>query len=98
MMLWRNKFRAEDAGSLDESATSIQSAAETLKNMLADGVAMVPQGGTTDAYAMLVTDDPDDAKKYGMEEGRSGHANRPSASVTAADPRRVPVTVSPTLA
>ena len=46
----------------------LHSAAETLRSMLADGVALDPEGGTSDDYAYLVTTDPTIAKKYDMHD------------------------------
>jgi hypothetical protein len=40
----------------------------TLRSMLADGVTLDPEGGTSDDYAYLVTTDPIVAKKYGMHD------------------------------
>lgn len=36
--------------------------------MLADGVTLDPEGGTSDDYAYLVTSDPVIAKKYDMHD------------------------------
>ena len=46
----------------------LQSAADTLRSMLADGVTLDPQCSTLDNYACLVTTDPVIAKKYDMHD------------------------------
>ncbi|MCI0741144.1 MAG: nucleotidyltransferase family protein [Gemmataceae bacterium] len=63
---WRSKWLTADAKSLEEMASSLCSAAETLQAMRADGVVLDTEGGTRDDYALLVTHDPDVAKKYNM--------------------------------
>jgi hypothetical protein len=68
VLIWRNKFLTLNAQSLEEMIASLQAAATTLQTMLADGVALDPEGGTTDDYAYLVTTDPVIAKKYDMHE------------------------------
>ena len=68
MLVWRNKFLTVGAKSLDEMVGSLQAAAEQLRNMLADGVVLDPEGGTIDDYALLVTNDPDVAIKYEMHD------------------------------
>ncbi len=65
---WRNKFLTLDAKSLDEMIVTLQGDAETLKAMRQDGVYLDPEGGTADDYALLVTNDPDVAKKYDMQD------------------------------
>ncbi|MBX9678988.1 MAG: nucleotidyltransferase family protein [Gemmataceae bacterium] len=70
VMLWRNKFLTIDAKSLSEMADTLAAAANQLQQMQADGVTLDPDGGTGDDYAMLVTNDPDVARKYGMEDER----------------------------
>ena len=57
-----------EAKSLNEMAEGLQSAAGTLRAMLADGVILDPKGGTSADYARLVTSDPIVAKKYGMHD------------------------------
>ena len=46
----------------------LQSAADTLRSMLTDGVTLDSEGGTSDDYAYLVTTDPAIAKKYDMHD------------------------------
>jgi len=68
VMLWPNKRLTAEAKSLNEMAEGLQSAAGTLRAMLADGVILDPKGGTSADYARLVTSDPIVAKKYGMHD------------------------------
>lgn len=66
--LWRNKWLTADAESLADMIDGLQSATDTLRAMLADGVTLDPEGGTSDDYACLVTTDPIIAKKYDMHD------------------------------
>jgi hypothetical protein len=66
--LWRNKWLTAEAQSLEDMIEGLQSAADTLRLMLADGVALAPEGGTSDDYACLVTTDPTIARKYDMHD------------------------------
>ncbi len=66
--LWRNKWLTAEAKSLEDMIEGLQSASDLLRAMLADGVALDPQGGTSDDYAHLVTTDPIIAKKYDMHD------------------------------
>ena len=66
--LWRNKWLTAEAKSLEDMIEGLQSASDLLRAMLADGVALDPQGGTSDDYAHLVTTDPVIAKKYDMHD------------------------------
>ena len=66
--LWRNKWLTAKAESLEDMIEGLQSAADTLRAMLADGVTLDPDGGTSDDYAYLVTTDPAVAKKYDMHD------------------------------
>ncbi len=68
--LWRNKFLTLEAKTIGEMAEALRDAAEELAAMKADGVVLDPDGGTSDDYAMLVTEDPDIAKKYDMHDER----------------------------
>jgi hypothetical protein len=68
--LWRNKWRTSNANSLHDMISGLQSAADTLRAMLADGVFLDPESGTSDDYAHLVTTDPIVAKKYDMHDER----------------------------
>ncbi len=66
--LWRNKWLTAEAKSLDGMIEALQSAADTLRSMLADGVTLISEGGTADDYAYLVTTEPMIAKKYDMHD------------------------------
>ena len=66
--LWRNKWLTAEAESLGDMIEGLQSAAERLRSMLADGVTLAPDGGVSDDYACLVTTDPTIAKKYDMHD------------------------------
>ena len=66
--LWRNKWPTADAKSLEDTIGGLQPAADTLRSMLADGVTLDPEGGTSDDYVCLVTTDPVIAKKYDMHD------------------------------
>jgi hypothetical protein len=66
--LWRNKWLTAEAKSLEDMIEGLQSAANTLRSMLADGVFLDAEGGTSDDYAYLVTTDPIVAKKYDMHD------------------------------
>ncbi len=68
VLLWRNKWLTVRAASLAEMAAGLEAAAAELRTMLADGVALDPDGGTADDYAYLTTSDPAIAQKYGMED------------------------------
>lgn len=66
--LWRNKWLTAQAETLDEMIMSLKGAARDLDSMRRDGVVLEEGDGTADDYALLVTTDPDVAKKYGMLE------------------------------
>ena len=66
--IWRNRFLTVDAASLEAMISSLQQAVVTLQAMLADGVIIDPERGTTDSHVYLVTTDPEIAKKYGMHD------------------------------
>ena len=66
--LWRNKWLTAEAKSLEELIQALQSAADTLRSMQADGITLDAEGGTGDDYAYLVTRDPTIAKKYDMHD------------------------------
>lgn len=66
--IWRNKFLTLDAQTIDDMVQALHGAAATLEAMRADGVTMDPEGGTADDYALLITTDPDIAKKYDMHD------------------------------
>jgi hypothetical protein len=66
--VWRNKWLTAEAKSLKDMADGLQSAADLLRSMLADGVFLDPDGGTSDDHVYLVTTDPAIAKKYDMHD------------------------------
>lgn len=67
--LWRNKWLTSEAKSIDEMADTLEEAAERLREMSAKGVKLdVEMGGVCDDYAFLVTEDPEVAKEFGLEE------------------------------
>lgn len=68
VLLWRNKWLTAEAKNIGEMIESLSSAAAELKAMQDEGVVLEDNGGTGDDYALLVTTDPDVAKKYGMVE------------------------------
>jgi len=66
--IWRNKFLALDAKSIEEMAATLRAAADELAQMIGDGVVLDPNGGTGDDYAYLITSNPEIARKYGFED------------------------------
>lgn len=68
VQFWRNKFLTVDAQSLAEMTQSLRGAADQLQAMLDDGVVLESSGGTSDDYALLVTTDPEIARKYDMRD------------------------------
>ena len=68
VLLWRNTFLTNDAQSLEDMAAAVRDAAAQLQAMLNDGVMLDPDGGTGDDYALLVTTNPEIARKYDMHE------------------------------
>jgi hypothetical protein len=55
---------------MTEFVNGLRSAADKVAEMQADGVTLVPNGGTQDDYAHLVTSDAAVARKHGMQEKR----------------------------
>ncbi len=68
IQLWRNKFLTIEAKSIEEMIENLQAAGELLRRMRDDGVTLDPDGGTSDDYARLVTNDPEIARKYDMHD------------------------------
>ncbi len=66
VLLWRNRWLTAQAQSIDEMATSLRDAAQTLDAMRADGIVLETDAGVADDNARLVTSDPQIAAKYGM--------------------------------
>ena len=67
---WRNDSLAAKPRSLEELIEGSPAEVETLRSMLADGVTLDAEGGTSDDFVRLVTTDPTIAKKYGMHDER----------------------------
>jgi len=65
-LTWRNKFLTNDAKTIDEMINSLEFAVEHLREMRDAGVVL--EGGAEDDYAILVTEDPKTADKYGFWE------------------------------
>ncbi len=65
--LWRNKWLTSNATTIEDMIQLMNSAVDELEAMRKDGVLLDPEGGTSDDYAYLYTQDPAVAKKYGME-------------------------------
>ncbi len=66
--LWRNKFLTVKAKNIDDMIARLAAAAEELEAMRVAGVTLDPEGSTKDDYALLVTTDPELAKRFGMVE------------------------------
>jgi hypothetical protein len=69
-MLWRNKWLTSDARTIEDMIAQLRRAADQLEEMREHGVSLDPESGIGDDYAMLVTEDPEVAKRFGMEEVR----------------------------
>ncbi len=66
--LWRNKWLTTRTKSMNEMITALRQAANTLEAMQRDGVVLELSDGIADDYAILVTTEPEVAKKYDMVE------------------------------
>ncbi len=66
--LWRSRFLTLEATSIDDMIGVLAGAADELRRMKSDGVALDPAGGTADDHAMLVTMDPAVAERYDMHD------------------------------
>lgn len=66
--LWRNKWVTAEATTIGEMIAMLEGAAQTLREMEADGIMLDPDGGTGDDYATLYTDNEEVAKKHGLEK------------------------------
>ena len=67
-MVWRNKWITAEATSIEEMAASLSAAAEELRQMTEAGVVLELDGGAEEDDAMLVTEDPEVAARFGFEE------------------------------
>lgn len=65
--LWRNKYLTAEDETLDDMITSLQAAADCLRDMRAAGVVLDEWSGMADDYAVLVTADPAVAERFGFE-------------------------------
>jgi hypothetical protein len=63
---WRNKYLTTDATTIDDMIHGLQEAVEELRTMKAAGVTLVNDGGTEDDQALLVTEDPKVARRFGF--------------------------------
>lgn len=68
ILLWRNKWLTAHAATIEDMLKALSNASAELAAMLADGVVLDTEGGTSDDYARLVTTDPVIAAKYGMQD------------------------------
>jgi hypothetical protein len=65
---WRNKWLTADAKSVEDMVRLLRQAAEELDQMRAAGVTLDPDGDTDSDYALMRTEDPDVARRFGFEE------------------------------
>jgi len=68
VMLWRNNRLTAEADTIDEMAETLRKAAEQLEAMRRNGVLLDSDSDVPGDYALLVTTDPDVARKYDMVE------------------------------
>jgi hypothetical protein len=66
--IWRNKWLTADATCLDDMIRRLREAAVYLQAMRDAGVTLLDDGCAGDDYAHLVTNDPEVAKKFGLDE------------------------------
>src|SRR4051812_29603986 len=67
-LTWRNKFLTTQATTIGDMAQALEDAAQELRGMERDGVALDPESGVENDYCLLVTKDPEVARKYDFEE------------------------------
>ena len=65
-LTWRNKFLTNDAKSINDMIDNLEFAVEQLREMRDAGVVL--DGGAEDDYAVLVTDEPKIADRFGFWE------------------------------
>lgn len=65
-LTWRNQFLTNDAKSINDMIDSLEFAVEQLREMRDAGVVL--DGSAEDDYAVLITDDPKIADRYGFWE------------------------------
>ena len=63
---WRSKGLTDGAETIDEMIGKLQSTVEELKQMRDAGITL--EGCVGDDYGTLVTEDPEVAKQFGLEE------------------------------
>ena len=68
VLAWRNTRLTSVSATIEDMIASLRGAAETLERMSRDGVIFEPGSGTGDDHALLVTTDPDVARRYDMIE------------------------------
>ena len=66
--VWRINSLTRRAESIEDLIASLPDAADTLGKMRDDGVTLDLQGGPSDDYVRLVTNDPNIARKYDMHD------------------------------
>lgn len=66
--LWRKKFLTTATESIEEMISLLESASKELAEMKAAGVILDPEGGVSEDYAILVTTDPEVAKRFDMHD------------------------------
>ncbi len=65
-LTWRNKFLTNDAKSINDMIDNLEFAVEQLREMRDAGVVL--DGGAEDDYAVLITEEPKIADRYGFWE------------------------------
>jgi hypothetical protein len=65
---WPAAIQTLEAGSIEEMIKGLESAAEELRQMKADGIVLERAAATAGGYAHLVTSDPAIAEKYDLHE------------------------------
>jgi hypothetical protein len=66
-LTWRNKYLTSNAQNIDGMIAKLEAALAELRQMRDAGVTLGPSGPTEDDYAVLVTDDPLVAEKFGFD-------------------------------
>ncbi len=67
-LTWRNKYLATQARSIGDMAQALEDAARQLRGMEQDGVILDLDSGVEDDHALLVTTDPEVARRHDFEE------------------------------
>jgi hypothetical protein len=66
-LIWRNKYLAANATSLDEMIQALQNAVEELTILRVKGVTLSAESDMAGDFAYLVTDDPAIANEYDFD-------------------------------